>query len=105
MELQKRHSEDRYETNFCLNTILELPPVTPQPKHEDIAKAFQLGLAFGFGEKHDEMDKMIDEIKKAVTPQQILDKIRDEILEYIDDLDIAAEICDIFDKYQVESEE
>ena len=32
MELQKRHSEDRYETNFCLNTILELPSVNPQPK-------------------------------------------------------------------------
>jgi hypothetical protein len=29
----------------------------------------------------------------------ILDKIRDEILEYIDDLDIATEICDIFNKY------
>ena len=32
MELQKRHSADRYETNFCLNTILELPSVTPQSK-------------------------------------------------------------------------
>lgn len=30
MELQKRHSADKYETNFCLNTILELPPVNPQ---------------------------------------------------------------------------
>lgn len=30
---------------------------------------------------------------------EVLDKIRDEILEYIDDLDIATEICDIFDKY------
>ena len=37
---------------------------------EDIAKAFQLGLAFGFGEKHDEMDKVMEEVKKAVTPQQ-----------------------------------
>ena len=32
MELQKRHSMDRYETNFCLNTILELPPISPQLK-------------------------------------------------------------------------
>ena len=32
MELQKRHSVNKYETNYCLNTILELPPVTPQPK-------------------------------------------------------------------------
>jgi sugar-specific transcriptional regulator TrmB len=35
---------------------------------------------------------------------EMLDKIRDEILEYIDDLDIATEICDIFDKYTAESE-
>lgn len=34
----------------------------------------------------------------------VLDKIRAEILEYIDDLDIAKEICDIFDKYKAESE-
>lgn len=33
-----------------------------------------------------------------------LDKIRTEILEYIDDLDIAKEICDIFDKYKAEEE-
>ena len=32
IELQKRHSENRYETNFCLNTILELPSVTPQQR-------------------------------------------------------------------------
>lgn len=32
-----------------------------------------------------------------------LDKIRNEVLEYIDDLDIAAEICDIFNKYTSES--
>ena len=34
----------------------------------------------------------------------ILDKIRAEVLEYIDDIDITAEICDIFDKYKAESE-
>ena len=32
----------------------------------------------------------------------ILDKICEEVLEYIDDLDIAVEICDIFDKYESE---
>ena len=36
---------------------------------ENIAKAFQFGLAFGFGEKYDEMDRMIDEIKKVITTQ------------------------------------
>lgn len=30
MELQKRHDDKRYETNYCLNTILELPSVNPQ---------------------------------------------------------------------------
>lgn len=34
----------------------------------------------------------------------MLDKIRDEILEYIDDLDIADAICEVFDKYEVETE-
>ena len=49
--------------------IATLPPATPQPKYEDIAKAFQMGIAFGFGKKYDEMDKVIEEVKKAVTPQ------------------------------------
>ena len=35
----------------------------------------------------------------------MLNKIRYEVLEYIDDLDIAAEICDIFDKYESEIED
>ena len=34
----------------------------------------------------------------------VLDKIKTEILEYIDDLDITANICDIFDKYKAERE-
>jgi len=34
-----------------------------------------------------------------------LDRIREEVLEYIDDLDIAYEICGVFDKYKAESEE
>lgn len=51
------------------NELAKLPPVTPQQSCEDIAKAFQLGLAFGFGEKYDEMDKVMEEVKKAVTPQ------------------------------------
>lgn len=34
MELQKRHDDKRYETNYCLNTILELPSVTVQEKAE-----------------------------------------------------------------------
>ena len=49
--------------------LKSLPPVTPQQKCEDIAKAFQLGLAFGFGKKYNKMDEVIDEIKKVITPQ------------------------------------
>lgn len=30
----------------------------------------------------------------------VIDKIREEVLEYIDDLDIAYEICGVFDKYR-----
>lgn len=36
--------------------------------------------------------------------ESILDKILSEVLEYIDDIDIAVEIGDIFDKYMSESE-
>lgn len=41
----------------------------------------------------------------VITEQEILDKIRDEVLEYIDDIDIAVEICDIFNKYSTGSED
>jgi DNA-directed RNA polymerase subunit RPC12/RpoP len=36
---------------------------------EDIAKAFQFGVAFGFGKRYDELDRVIEEIKKVITPQ------------------------------------
>lgn len=44
MELQKRHSNDRYETNFCLNTILELPSVTQQPCNDCISRLDTLNV-------------------------------------------------------------
>ena len=46
--------------------------------------------------------KAVSMALKALEQEPVLDKIRDEILEYIDDLDIATEICDIFDKYKVD---
>lgn len=52
-----------------IKCIKGMPPVTPQQSCEDIAKAFQLGMALGFGEKYDEMDKVMEEVKKPVTPQ------------------------------------
>ncbi len=51
-----------------------------------------------------EVNKAICDNLKALEQESILDKIRYEVLEYIDDIDIAYEICDIFDKYSVESE-
>ena len=45
--------------------------------NEDIAKAFQLGVAFGFGKKYDEMDNVINEIKKIIIPQQNIGHCRD----------------------------
>lgn len=59
---------DRIET-----VLNHLQPVTPQSKSEDIAKAFQMGLAIGFGERYDELDRVIDEIKKVITPQNEVD--------------------------------
>jgi hypothetical protein len=48
---------------------------TPLQSCEDVAKAFQIGIAFGFGKRYDEMDKVIDEIKRVITP---LDKYKVE---------------------------
>ena len=36
---------------------------------KSITTAFQFGIVMGFGKKYDEMDKVMDEIKKAVIPQ------------------------------------
>ena len=59
---------DRIET-----VLNHLQPVTPESRSEDIAKAFQMGLAIGFGERYDELDRVIDEIKKVITPQNEVD--------------------------------
>lgn len=69
-ESNRSHKEwvDRIET-----VLNQLPPVTPQ--YEDIAKAFQLGLAFGFGETYDEMDRVMEELKKVCASQTKTDWI------------------------------
>lgn len=36
---------------------------------KDIAIAFQFGIVMGFGEKYDEMDKIMEEVKKVITPK------------------------------------
>lgn len=45
--------------------------------------------------------KMYDIIRNGIP----LDKIRKEVMEYIDDLDIAYEICGVFDNIGKESED
>ncbi len=57
--------------DICEEYLNVLPPVTPQVKSEDIAKAFQLGMAMGFAEKYNSMDRVIEELKKTIaTPQE-----------------------------------
>lgn len=36
---------------------------------DELAKAFIIGMAFGFAKKYDEIDKVMEEVKKAVTPK------------------------------------
>lgn len=62
----------------------------------------QIAVAYVQG-KYDAVREL--EIGNASNTNKVLDKIKPEILEYIDDLDIATEICNIFDKYKGESEE
>ena len=64
-------------------------------------------LTFHEGEDVPIYDTDVEAIKmgiKALKRESVIDKISAEVLEYIDDVDIAYEICDIFDKYKTESE-
>lgn len=59
-----------------INSLVSVLPYTAHREIQELLceimdlKAFQIGMALGFCEKHDEMDKVIDEIKKAVKPQE-----------------------------------
>ena len=64
-------------------------------------------LTFHEGEDVPIYDTDIEAIRmgiKALKRESVIDKISAEVLEYIDDVDIAYEICGIFDKYKIESE-
>jgi len=76
LKIQAKYAEYIGATKFwqMRDDIRALSPVAPQPKYEDIAKAdiakaFQFGVAFGFGKRYDELDRVIEEIKKVITPQ------------------------------------
>jgi len=75
--------------------VISLPPVTSQQKDEDIAKAFQFGLALGFGKKHDEMDKVIDEIKKVITPTGHWIYYRSEYGDYLNKCSVCEQDCGV----------
>lgn len=57
----------RYLTEYFIipERMVSKSSGTSQQKNEDIAKAFQFGLGFGFAAKHDEMVRVINEIKKV----------------------------------------
>lgn len=50
-----------YEENKLILELLEQEPC------ENIAKAFQFGMALGFGKRYDEIDNIINEIKNVIT--------------------------------------
>ena len=89
-EAKKQIVIDNYFKNTCdVNTSIK----------EAFTKGFEVGLTKVV------FPKSQYEARLKADMVTILDKIRAEVLEYIDDLDIAAEICNIFDKYKAESEE
>lgn len=64
-------SKAEKETDNLRNSLMAIKAMQKQScADEDIAKAFQLGLALGLGEIHNEVDKLIGEIKKSIIPQQ-----------------------------------
>ena len=69
-EISDYNNDLDYTTNELYDKVKRMSSVTPQPKYEDIAKAFQYGMAFGFAKKYDEMDKVMEEIKKVIPQDQ-----------------------------------
>lgn len=83
--------EDSYTSPVINAEPNELFKVTASDKREQLYELF--------------VEMITRKNTPSVTLQEsILDKIRAEVLEYVDDLDIAYEICGIFDKYMSESE-
>lgn len=47
----------------------ERMPCDDEGMDKSITTAFQFGIVMGFGKKYDEMDKVMEDLKKAITPQ------------------------------------
>lgn len=60
---------------------------------KSIATAFQFGMALGFGEKHDEMDRVI----KAVTPKEKTGKWIDEKWHELDLIGVTCSNCGVIE--------
>lgn len=75
------------ENNECCKDYVSKNTASEQTD-EDIAKAFLIGIALGFGEKYDEKDKIIDEIKKVAEPQQ-------KIGQWITEQERIKAICEV----------
>jgi len=72
---------DYSQYEYLFDQVDKMPPVTPQQKYEDIAKAFQIGLLFGFGEKQDNIDRIIDEIKLVASARKKCRNINSDYAE------------------------
>ena len=83
--MREATQKEREGVEQYIDSIAE-PCENAQPKYEDIAKAFQFGVAFGFGKRYDEMDRVIEEIKKVITPQSKMDlsELKRRILMEVD---------------------
>lgn len=56
-----------YEESELIKTFEDMGLIEQEVSNGDIVKAFQIGLAFGFAKKYDEMDKIMEGVKKAAT--------------------------------------
>lgn len=73
IELQKRHDDKRLETNYCLNTILELPSVNPQKSKEGYISIDNVMSVFD-----DFMCGEVDEDGTEIFLEMLKDKVESE---------------------------
>lgn len=99
MELQKRHDDKRYETNYCLNTILELPPVNPQKSKFEYEHDHEILKAYSDG-----ANAVLDIIKAEIESKY--ESIPDTFHHYETGFTDALEwVLSIIDKYKAEGSE
>ncbi len=71
IEEAKAFEQQSYECLEMAIKALEQQPCDDEDNvGKSVATAFQFGMALGFGEKHDKIDRVMEEVKKAVTPKE-----------------------------------